>query len=60
MTAGKLALWEAKGTSGEARACFGTTRLTHLRHQRAIFAVMHSDVFAQGRANVRPLREDPP
>src|SRR5215831_15658076 len=28
--------------------------LIHLRHQRAIFAVMHSDVLAQRRANVRP------
>jgi hypothetical protein len=28
--------------------------LTHLRHQRAVFAVMHSDVLAQPRGNVRP------
>jgi hypothetical protein len=27
---------------------------THLRHQRAVFAVMHSDVLAQRRGNVRP------
>jgi len=30
------------------------TRLTHLRHQRAIFAVMHSGVLPQRRGNVRP------
>jgi len=35
------------------RRSFRTAK-THLRHQRAIFAVMHSDVFAQRRANVRP------
>jgi len=29
----------------------------HLRHQRAIFAVMHSDVLPQRRANVRPKPE---
>jgi hypothetical protein len=27
---------------------------THLRHQRAIFAVMHSGVLPQRRGNVRP------
>jgi len=31
---------------------------THLRHQRAIFAVMHSDVLEQRRANVRPKPEE--
>jgi hypothetical protein len=31
------------------------TLLTHLRHQRAIFAVMHSGVRVQRCGNVRPL-----
>jgi hypothetical protein len=31
-----------------------STESTHLRHQRAVFAVMHSDVLARGCGNVRP------
>jgi hypothetical protein len=44
----------ARGGKAEMLRTVNSTLLTHLRHQRAIFAVMHSDVLAQRRANVQP------
>jgi hypothetical protein len=44
----------AKRTWQERRERGDLTKLTHLRHQRAIFAVMHSGILAHRRGNVRP------
>jgi hypothetical protein len=40
--------------SGRAADIIRRPNLTHLRHQRAIFAVMHSGILQHRRANVRP------
>ena len=45
---------EAQWKQTDCRARSRVTRLTHLRHQRAFFAVMQSGVLPQGCANVRP------
>src|SRR5262249_7223420 len=51
----RLSALGAKRTSGERRGTPIRTKMTHLRHQRAIFAVMHSGVRVQRCGNVRPL-----
>jgi hypothetical protein len=47
--------WESSGL--DADVAFGPF-MTHLRHQRAMFAVMHSGVVAQRCGNVRPKPDE--
>jgi hypothetical protein len=43
--------WESNGLNADVAS---GPFMTHLRHQRAIFAVMHSGVLPQRCGNVRP------